>query len=494
MKNQHRFIARIVIETKAPLNIGSGSKSIKTDSLVLRDVNGLPFIPGTTIAGLLRHSLDKKEQDLLMGSNKEGSRLIVTEARMLDENGTVLDGMLSENELNTAFLSHFRKQMTIRQHVKINHLGTAVKYGKFDEEVVLKGTRFCFEMEMISNDANDSKFKTLLNTFASDTFRMGSGSRSGFGEIEVVGNRCQYMKIDLSDDNQRLWYLEKSSSLSESWKDCLENPKSKKDPKETIKYKIEELSLSSSCCGWTLYTLNIEPIDFILFGSGFGDEKGNADITYVREQLVDWKSGTGDVKSREKVLLIPGSSVKGAISHRVAFYYNKANSIFADKLPEGKSINDYVGRNNPAVAALFGSEGNKVDGIMIGKQRGNVLISDVIETKERSGKYQAHVSIDRFTGGAIDGALFFEEILYAKGEVVSIQLLVDTKAFDNITNKEGEVIRKGEDVRKAFEDTLNDICTGLLPLGGGVNRGNGCFKGNWTKKEFKNKEGKNGKN
>ena len=27
------------------------------------------------------------------------------------------------------------------------------------------------------------------------------------------------------------------------------------------------------------------------------------------------------------------------------------------------------------------------------------------------------------------------------------------------------------------EDALKDLCTGMLPLGGGVNRGNGCFEG-----------------
>ena len=57
MKNQYRFLARIIIEAKTPLNIGSGNKGIKSDSLVLRDINGLPFIPGTTIAGLIRHSI-----------------------------------------------------------------------------------------------------------------------------------------------------------------------------------------------------------------------------------------------------------------------------------------------------------------------------------------------------------------------------------------------------------------------------------------------------
>ena len=62
MENKYRFLAKIIIEAKSPLNIGSGNKGIKSDSLVLRDVNGLPFIPGTTIAGLLRHTLGKDEE------------------------------------------------------------------------------------------------------------------------------------------------------------------------------------------------------------------------------------------------------------------------------------------------------------------------------------------------------------------------------------------------------------------------------------------------
>jgi CRISPR/Cas system CSM-associated protein Csm3 (group 7 of RAMP superfamily) len=445
MKNKYRFLARIIIEAKAPLNIGSGNKGIKSDSLVLRDINGLPFIPGTTIAGLLRHTLGKDEE-MYMGSQQMGSSLIITEAKMLDSDGTVLDGIIRQEKLDSEFLLNFR-QLPIRQHAKIGHRGATLKGGKFDEEVVLKGTRFCFEMEMLSDKDDDTKFKKLLDTLNSDTFRIGSGSRSGFGEIEVVNSKCQYKKIDIDNPEQRKWYLKKSSSLSEEWQDA-----------KTIELNIPNIT------GWTTYTVQLMPMDFMLFGSGFGNDK--ADMTFVRESFVDWRSGNAQVKSREQVILVPASSVKGALSHRLAFHYNKIKGIFADTLPEGKKIEDFVGKNNEAVKAVFGSEGEKdTDGQMQNKLRGNVLMSDILQEASVSPKVLNHVSIDRFTGGAIDGALFCEETFYAKGHSFELKLLVNNSSFDD------------KDVKTAFEKTLEDLCSGMLPLGGGVNRGNGCFEG-----------------
>ena len=442
MKNQYRFLARIIIEAKTPLNIGSGNKGIKSDSLVLRDINGLPFIPGTTIAGLLRHTLGN-DADKYMGSQEIGSPLIVTEAKMLDGDGIVLDGILSQDKLHSPFLVNFR-QLPIRQHAKIGDRGATVKGGKFDEEIVLKGTRFCFEMEMLSDKDEDTKFKDILNTLNSDTFRIGSGSRSGFGEIEVVGSQCQYKKINLENSEQKEWYLKKSSSLSEKWQDA-----------ETIKLETTKTK------GWTTYEIQLNPIDFMLFGSGFGNDK--ADMTFVRESFVDWSTTPAMVKDHEQVILIPASSVKGALSHRLAFHYNKLKKIFADALPEGKKIDDFVGKNNEAVKAVFGSEG--VEGKITNKMRGNVLMSDIIKEATVSSKILNHVSIDRFTGGAIDGALFNEETLYAKGQSFNLKLIVNNDAF------------KDKDVQTAFESSLRDLCSGMLPLGGGVNRGNGCFEG-----------------
>ncbi len=472
MRNQYRFLARIVIEAISPLNIGSGKKGIKTDSLVLRDANGLPFIPGTTIAGLLRHSytverkegenekeFKKKLEDLrepLMGSQNLGSPLIITEAKMLDSDGTVLDGIdIQERLNNNAFLDHFR-ELPIRQHAKINHRGTTEKGDKFDEEIVLKGTRFCFEMEMLSDNDDESEFKHFIKALNSETFRVGSGSRAGFGEIKIVQEHCQYKTIDFAIPKQKDWYLKKSSSLCQPWDDA-----------------DDEFPLAEEASSvWTNYELELQPIDFMLFGSGLSNDK--ADMTYVRESFVDWSNGTAEIKKKESVVLIPASSIKGALSHRLAFYYNKLSKVYADKLPDRKKLDDFVGKNNEAVKSIFGSEGEKdADGKMKNKLRGNVLISDIIQKGNNiSSKVLNHVSIDRFTGGAIDGALFNEEVLYTKGMTFNLKLMANSAAL------------KAKYFEQAFEEAMKDICRGMLPLGGGVTRGNGCFEG----KLYKNGE------
>lgn len=460
MRTRYHFLARIVIEASTPLNIGSGNKGIKTDALVLRDVNGLPFIPGTTIAGLLRHSLTSEaEKNKLMGSQEGGSSLIVSDAKMLNADGAVLDGIVDSKVLESDFLKHYQ-QLPIRQHVKIGYRGATVKGGKFDEEIILKGTRFCFEMEMLSDTDDDSAFKQLIQVINSDTFRIGSGSRSGFGEIKVVDCQCQYKTIDLADEIQRDWYLKKSSSLSEEWTDA-----------ETVTLEKPRTN------NWTTYTIELNPVDFMLFGSGFGNDK--ADITFVRESYVDWSTKPATIIDCERVILIPASSIKGALSHRLAFHYNKMKGIFADTLKEGEKIDDYVGKNNEAVKVVFGSEGNKDDnGKIQNKKRGNVLISDIFQEASVSPKVLNHVSIDRFTGGAIDGALFDEETLYAKDQSFELKLMVNNNAIDD------------KDVKTAFENTLKDLCQGMLPLGGGVNRGNGCFIGKLIKNGEQIYEGK----
>ena len=54
MKYDYRYIARIVLEAETPLVVGGGNNELSTDRPVAKDANGLPYIPGTSLTGVLR--------------------------------------------------------------------------------------------------------------------------------------------------------------------------------------------------------------------------------------------------------------------------------------------------------------------------------------------------------------------------------------------------------------------------------------------------------
>ena len=139
----YRFIARIKIEATTPLFVGSGSASLITDSLVLKDHNGLPMIPGTSLAGVLRHSLEDFSSDKNTWNNvfgfqgKEndglGSRIIVSSAYMVVDDDKVAEEFVSA--IRPEIIQKFNKLPT-RQHVRITEKGVAADKGLFDNEVV----------------------------------------------------------------------------------------------------------------------------------------------------------------------------------------------------------------------------------------------------------------------------------------------------------------------------------------------------------------------
>ena len=127
MTYNYRYLARIIIEAATPIVIKSGEKNILTDGVVLRDVNGMPYIPGTSIAGVMRHAWEDAKMDVekIFGFQKkkdgEGSKVIFTEARILDSEGKVVDGL---QQVSDSLLLEY-KNLPIRQHVRLNEFNGA---------------------------------------------------------------------------------------------------------------------------------------------------------------------------------------------------------------------------------------------------------------------------------------------------------------------------------------------------------------------------------
>ncbi|EKJ0130129.1 RAMP superfamily CRISPR-associated protein [Campylobacter fetus] len=354
-----RHVAHVTLEALTPLKVGSQSVDFLQDSPVQKDWNNLPMILGSSIAGVLRVKLKDKTDDIFGKEN--GSKIIISNALLLDKTAKVCETLLLEKD---DFLSLF-ENLPLREHTAINEKGLAIDKSKFNEEVVFKGSKFKFSIELVEDDKES--FNDILSLLIDDDFRLGGGSSKGFGEFEI--KRIRYGYLDVS---------EYSSSLN---------------------FELKNVYQKQSQTGQKLtkYELNIAPDNFFMFGSGFGDS--DADMTPVFEQTISYDTSS---ISNPKVL-IPASSIKGALLHRTLYHICKLEGITVDKsleeaLREAKKRKDIKDLKD-LVVPLFG-EAKNTD--KKGK-KGNILMSDCFKANDAQTKIFDHVAIDRFTGGAMDG-------------------------------------------------------------------------------------------
>ena len=447
-KNSNRFMGRFIIEAETPVIVGSGASSLVRDALAAQDANGLPFIPGTTLAGVLRHAFsilnpNHPQLNTLFGNGGEhasGSKLITSAAYLMLSETHCAEGILDEKDVSEQTLLKFI-QLPKRQHVRINSAGVAVKSGLFDNEVVYKGTRFIFELEL--RDSDVSAWNNLVETLLSPLFRLGGGTRKGYGRFKVL--KAYSRTFDLAKEaNDFEAYLNHNPSLN------AQPQFNEVFPKPSIQARVKE------------YSLTLSPDSFFIFGQGHGDNILDTDHKPLEEEIVFY-GPNGIVFKKQTV--IPGSSIKGALAHRVAYHYNLLTKVFLNNLHPSQ-YSDHIGENNLAVRELFGTPaGNTAEA-----KAGNVIIDDLYLSEQEvdNSKIINHVAIDRFTGAAIEGALFSENVSSLQTDAIHFKIYVVNSS------------KYSDHVIQAFEDSLSDLCMGLLPLGGMTTKGFGAFTGNYT--------------
>ncbi|MCU0325448.1 MAG: RAMP superfamily CRISPR-associated protein, partial [Spirosomaceae bacterium] len=429
--NTHRYIARIVLQAKTALFVGSGESSLLKDAIVQKDHLGLPMIQGSSLMGVLSHAflskydlgiIDKEKEKAIklwgyqfFGDELEsyikyykreidpkideakipkgyGSRLRMSSAYMQYKKDTVAEG---EPTAEIEKVIEKFSELPARQHVKITDKGVATDKGLFNNEVVYAGTRFIFEMELIGNDGDNEIWKSIIEEIKKPTFRIGQGTRKGYGSMEVI--KLAQRVYDLKKEDDFYDYTNFDNSLN------AENVGLAYEPVINHGYS-------------NVFKLKLTPDKYFIFGLGSGDRE--VDSKPIEENIVYY---TDTEIEFQKKSLIPASSIKGALAHRVAFHFNKLNNFFAGN-PEAKT-----GAENLAVIELFGLEAKNNEG-----RRGCVVIDDLYYSSNeiKNDKIFNHVAIDRFTGGAMDSALFSEKVSYFTDENAAIELNIHLEKSD----------------------------------------------------------------
>jgi len=466
-------VARFVLEARTALSVGSGGADGVYDHPIARDANGLPTIPGTSLAGVLRHlwanDHGTRSGDSLFGYQRrdrgDASRLEVAACALHDSRGQPVEGLLLDSSprgrLRADWLlsaaAKTREDPSFRDRVRLNHRGAAIKTGKFDRGLLAAGHRFSGELRLWSEIPNDPDWSKLLGLLADPRLRLGGATRAGMGAMALVSLHAG--SFDLRNPENSAAFQKLKPGLGDT----------------AGLAALDLAKLPPSGVTARALTIQLVPRDFWRIGQGdesLGRAGKTPDLLPKLEPFVTWEREQARAVAGTRYALVPGSSVKGALAHRAAFHWNALNDRFADDPTVDVTTWD-KSEHCPGVKEIFGyakdrdtASGRSRDAT---GQAGHLCIDDAhieIAAQDRERRIQAmiHNSIDRFTGGARNRMLFTEELLYRCPIPLRITLLPG--------------IDKAEaTARRALARAIRDLCEGRLALGAGVTKGHGSFTG-----------------
>jgi len=422
MKMNHApadIIGRIMVSgtliNSAPLKISSGEGS-QTDSDLILDGKGLPYIPGTSWTGAIRDhfsdnfsQIDAELKEIIFGTER-------------DKPGqTVYQSALITYDLP---IQHAPK-MEIRTSTSINHTtGTAEDKSLHDFEILAAGNMFDFGFELVIREAYRERaedllrfVKTLIHQLQQGRISVGGKTGIGFGKLEL--SPVKWKVLEFPRDAE--WWLtgdrKPDVALVFELKDCF------------------EASHNDAVLRGRFY-LN----DSLMVKQQYSGDDENIDSQQMRS------AGKN---------IIPGSSIRGVFRHRarkilntlgVANRVELENDLFGMVDTGGQPQDQDSDRFDKSEVAI----------------RGKLTVSECVIQGGVLEK-QSRIRLDQFTGGVMNGALFSELPLWSDGNTyIELYLRVANPDLSQI----GLLLL-----------VIKDLWMGELALGGGASIGRGKFTG-----------------
>lgn len=416
-----KIVLEIEMENSSPLLIGNEGEW--TDIEVLKDWEGQPYIPGTSIIGVLRHLLEEqgrsREAVLVFGGQGRQSAVQVTDAYPVSNDYVIAK----------------------RDSVRIDEKkGIARDKCKFDYEIIEPGSIFKFSIiatvretggaggqdvkEWPDRETLEEQLNLCAALINSGQVRLGRMTTKGFGRMKLVSARKVF--LDFNKPRDLAAWLKDSYTMTGLTEEKL-----------TLDAPGNEFAVDA----W----FDIVNSLIIRGYTGSIDEPDAVSIAYAKKDPMG-----------QTLYVLPGTSVKGALRHRALRIINTLGGSGEQVLKDFMGWADDKGDETKSKAKKK-SAADKFKSRLIVEE---TVINNV------AAELQHRIRIDRFTGGVIEGALFDSKPLWPlagkTGPMVNIRLAV----------KNAREWEKG-----LVMLLLKDLWTEDLPVGGEKNIGRGVLRG-----------------
>ncbi len=456
---RERWVITGTLTLKTPANFGGDGNDSTVDMTVLKyEADGMPFIPGTSIAGALRSYLRDVEKGYdVPFSNKEKERKLAS---------TTLFGVHRKDDegIQSPLIIFDAPGMPsgfeLRDGVKIDSTTrTATEKHKFDIELLCAGSTFDLRFELIVSEKSENRQKlfnalaTALDGLAKGDIPLGARKTRGYGRCSV--SEWTVRHYNMADPSELLAWLASEREGDSTW--VPEVPAVKKNNiTEALGGTVTLLEDNRQSASLHAEFSFDGPV---MIRSGFSESYKGPDVMHLHSP------GPG---KPDPVPIIPGTSWAGILRHRAERIVRILTGNNSDKTT--KYIDHIFGPSkieetdeNTWASRLSVAE-SRIDG-------GHSMI-------------QSRIKIDRFTGGAYESALFEEQPVFGNQDsLVGIDIIL------KLPPKPVQGNGKPDDADVGLLLLLlKDLWTGDLPVGGESSIGRGRLRGRFAKLNIADQE------
>lgn len=457
-----QIIERIVITGDltliTPTSLGNGDADGLLDMPLSRDAaEGQPLLTGSSIAGALRNYLRLRYKGYRVGEQGNNSIENLFGCQRSNDAGTQ-----SPLIVDDAWAAQVASE--IRDNVRIDpQTRTAQDEKKFDLELLPAGTTFGLHIELLIMEGTDRA--TLLTTlalalsgFEKQEIYLGARKRRGFGQCVVKEWTVQ--TYDLKQSQGLLaWLAANLQDMGQEW--GLQPTQTKT---HTIATTLGVTLPDTDARHYFTCTAHFALASPLLIRSEEprplekevhpDKDTSNNDTPLQYPDVTHLWATHNDTQQSQQSPLLPGTSLAGALRAQAQRILNT--------LTGQKQNQDRV---QEMLDSIFGSD---MDKRPTKKYASRLVVNEsTIDAQPEHWLVQQRVSIDRFTGGAYDTALFSEAPL--TGGTVEITMTLQgtpTESSRNYTADVGLLLL-----------LLKDLWTGDLTLGGTRSIGHGRLRG-----------------
>lgn len=425
-----RIIERIVVEgdlvLQTPAHFGNGDTDDLTDMPLLVDSfdGKTPLLIGASIAGALRSYLREREQGYGQAADRSSASVLLFGSLKSDDEGEqsplIVDDVLGKN-----FGIEMRDGVRIKPDSR-----TAEEDKLFNLQLWQAGTTFPLRFELLLCERDDDKdyadklkraLATVLAAFNEGSVTLGARKRRGYGRASVAAWRVK--SYDLTKPDGLL-----------DWVAHGDDPLDNVSPTSDVRNALGVTTLVDDHRVFFRVHATFSLDGSLLIRSGSGQDDQGPDMVHLHARQAGG--------SKEPIL--SGTSLGGALRARAQKIVNTIGTpLQTDKL----------------IGEMFGPE-------IIGSvqpRASRVSDRETVVQNARADLVQNRVSIDRFTGGARDTALFNEQPTFGDDNTT---VTVDVQLVNPKVYEIGLLLL-----------LLKDLWTGDLPLGGESSIGRGRLKG-----------------